>query len=189
MRARSRMGRRLLPVRAGSLSRCCAPGSAAPAAVPRASSGSPAGTAAPPARPRDPCPTIRGGDRWCPRRRECMPSHGSPVALSRSGTVTIVKAVGIGGLELLPADGARHGGIGECTRAVGPRYRAVAVRLVEVDEDAVAAFFLPPGGGYLVGHAPLEFARRRDDGMPHVQELVGRLDRGRRRGAPGCLRS
>ncbi len=30
-----------------------------------------------------------------------------------------------------------------------------------------------------VGHPPLEFAGRRDDGVPHVQELPGRLDRGK----------
>ena len=109
----------------------------------------------------------------------CMPSHGSPAALSRSGTVSDREVARVGGLELLPADRARHRRVGEGARAVGPGHRAVAVRLVEVDEDAGAAFLLPPRGGDLLGHPALEFARGRDDGVAHVEELPGRLDRGK----------
>ena len=42
----------------------------------------------------------------------------------------------------------------------------------------VAAFLLPPRRGDLFGHAPLQFAGRRDHGVPDVKELPGGLDRG-----------
>ena len=41
----------------------------------------------------------------------------------------------------------------------------------------VAPFLLPPGGGDLVRHPPLQFAGGGDHGMPHVEELAGGFDR------------
>ena len=108
----------------------------------------------------------------------CMSAHGSPVVFSRSGTVRMVKSFG----SASPARPSRSGTTPwrwQGARAVGAGDGAVAVGLVEVDEDAVAAFLLPPGGGDLLGHPPLEFAGGRDDGVAHVQEFLGRLDRGK----------
>ena len=67
--------------------------------------------------------------------------------------------------------------MGDRSRAVGASHRAVPVGLVEVNEDARAALFLPPGCCDLPRHPSLEFARRGDHRVPHVEELTCRLDR------------
>ena len=74
-------------------------------------------------------------------------------------------------------DRRRHRRGGQRAGAVRARHRAVAVGLVEVDEDPLAALLLPPVRRDLVGHAPLELARRGDHRVTHLEELVGRLDR------------
>ena len=67
--------------------------------------------------------------------------------------------------------GAETGRVRERPRAVRAGHGAVAVGLVEVDEDALPALLLPPGRGDPVGHPPLQLAGRGDDGVPHVEEL------------------
>ena len=50
---------------------------------------------------------------------------------------------------------------------------SVPVGLVEVDEDALAAFLLPPVRSHFVRHAPLKLPGGSDHGVADVQELTG----------------
>src|SRR3954453_62163 len=67
--------------------------------------------------------------------------------------------------KLVPLDRRRHGRAGPRTDAVRRRDRAVAGVLVVVDEDALAALFLPPVGRDLAGKTALELAAERDRRM------------------------
>ena len=67
--------------------------------------------------------------------------------------------------------------MGKRSRAVGARHRAIPVGLVEVDEDALAALFFPPGCCDLLRHPSLEFTSRGDHRMAHVEKLARWLDR------------
>src|SRR5665647_3495038 len=78
--------------------------------------------------------------------------------------------------ELLPRDGHGHRRTRQGSRAVGRGDRAVTVGLVEVHEDLLAAFFLPPGRGDLVRHTALQLARNPDGAVAHVQDLVRGMD-------------
>ena len=62
--------------------------------------------------------------------------------------------------------------------AVGAGDGPVPVGLVEVQEDPLTALLLPPRRGHLVRHPPFHLAGRGDHGVPDVQELARRLDRG-----------
>src|SRR5690606_16617057 len=77
--------------------------------------------------------------------------------------------------ELLPRQRCAHRCSGPCPQAPCARDRAVAVVLVEVDEDAFAALLLPPRDRDAVV-AALELATEADRRVAHVLEGVPRLD-------------
>ena len=164
-------------------------GWAGPSAARRASSGSPAGRASPPARARGRRPPTGRA----PAHVADGVVHAGPGVAVRApagpGTVRTVKSCGRDVVEDVPADRHRHRRAGQRPRAVRRGDGAVPVGLVEVDEDPLAALLLPPGGGDLLRHTALELAGDPDDGVADVEELVGRAGPGRRRARPGCRRS
>src|SRR5699024_1132123 len=85
---------------------------------------------------------------------------------------------GIDVVQVLPCHRHRHGGPGQGPGGVGRGDGAVSVGLVEVHEDLVPAFLLPPGGGDQIGKFALQATGDRDHAVAHVQELIDRLDTG-----------
>src|SRR5262249_28294490 len=73
--------------------------------------------------------------------------------------------------HLVPGEGHGHGGAGCATHGPGRGDGPVAGGLVEVEEDAFAAFLLPPGGGGQVGDAFLDLAGQADDRVADVDEV------------------
>ena len=77
--------------------------------------------------------------------------------------------------HLVPLERARHARVRRRAHRVAGRDGAVARVLVVVDEHAVA-LLLPPLARRQVGRAPLDLARQRERGAPHLEVLPQRLD-------------
>src|SRR5690242_17061296 len=78
--------------------------------------------------------------------------------------------------NLIPIERRRDRGARLWPHAVGGGDCPISGVLVVVDEDPLAALFLPPLRRDPIGHPPLEFAPKRDRGMPHVRERPAWLD-------------
>ncbi len=120
-------------------------------------------------------PPLQGGVHACPGVVEARPGvilGGHDLGRRPHGVVA-------GGdlAEDVPGDRHTDGRTRQGARAVGAGQGAVATGLVEVGEDPLAPQLLPPGRGDQVGDPPLELAGDRDDRVPHLEELVRRLDR------------
>ena len=76
-----------------------------------------------------------------------MSAHGSPSAWTRRGHDGDRLVVGVDRFELVPAERGRHLRAGPGPHAPRAEDRLVRRVLVEVDEDALAALFLPPRVG------------------------------------------
>ncbi|CAM5641743.1 hypothetical protein SPURM210S_04074 [Streptomyces purpurascens] len=87
-----------------------------------------------------------------------------------------VEVLGVRETHLVPAQGRGDGGVRAGPYRVGGGNRAVACRLVVVDEDASAPLLLPPLDGHLVGHAPLQLPADGDGGAPDLGEGPARFD-------------
>ncbi len=79
--------------------------------------------------------------------------------------------------DLLPAQRRGDGGVGTRPHRVGGGDGAVPGGLVVVDEDALAAFLLPPLDGHPVRHPPLHLPADGDGRAPHLGEGPARFDR------------
>ena len=98
------------------------------------------------------------------------------VALQPARNARERELVGMDVVELLPGDRRRH--LRARSGAHRPRAEDRLVRrvLVVVDEDAAAAFLLPPRGGDQLGAAAFQLARERDRRGPHLVRVPARLE-------------
>lgn len=87
-----------------------------------------------------------------------------------------VEVPGMGGADLLPAQGRRHRRVRARPYRVRGGDGAVPGRLVVVDEDAGAPLLLPPLDGHVVRHPAFHLPPDRDRGAPHLGEGPARLD-------------
>ena len=150
------------------------PGSERPVAARRASWGTAAAMARPATRPPCPARPWRAAVRSTGALSRCPPTGrraGHQLGHGADGQL-----VGHDRLDLVPRERRGHlppdPGPGE----PGAEDGLVRRVLVEVDEDACAAFLLPPLGGDLVGVAALQLTGESDGGGPHGERVPARLE-------------
>ena len=86
------------------------------------------------------------------------------------------EVLGLDVRQLVPGDGRGDRRVRPASHRVRGGDRAVARILVVVDEDLLAALFLPPGGGHKLGQPPLDLTRERERAAAHHREFPARLD-------------
>lgn len=98
--------------------------------------------------------------------------------------------VGVRAGKLGPGERHRHGRDGCLAGRVRRGEGAIPRVLVVVDEQPLAALFLPPGRGDRIGRAAFDLAGQRDPGPAHLDEIPVRLDPDEHVHAPPtrCLR-
>ena len=106
--------------------------------------------------------------------RRCRPPGRRPCA-GAPGTVSMRRSPGSTSGTSSHSQRARHARVGRRAHRVAGRDGAVARVLVVVDEHAVA-LLLPPLARRQVGRAPLDLARQRERGAPHLEVAPTRLD-------------
>src|SRR3954468_18266062 len=72
--------------------------------------------------------------------------------------------------DLVPGNRRRDGRLRLGANRVRRCDRLVGKHLVEIYEDALAAFFLPPGGGHAIGGATLELSSNGEHSAPHLRK-------------------
>src|SRR5207247_9082938 len=111
------------------------------------------------------------------------PPPSQPVALVRIAELRQarrhrreVDVLRLNGGELVPRHRSRHGCVGPTAHRIRREDRAVARILVVVDEHALAALLLPPGGRDEPRRAALDLSRKGERASAHDAELPVRLD-------------
>ena len=97
-----------------------------------------------------------------------MSAHGSAERFHPHGHGQHGAHLGIDVVELVPVERGQHLGRGTHVYRPRPEHRLVRGVLVEVDENAVAALFLPPHVGDRVRSASSQLARHCHRGAPHL---------------------
>src|SRR3954467_12680920 len=72
--------------------------------------------------------------------------------------------------DLVPGNRRRDGRLRLGTNRVRRCDRFVGKHLVEIDEDALAAFFLPPCGGHAVWRPTFELSSNGEHSAPHLRK-------------------
>ena len=107
-----------------------------------------------------------------------MSAHGSPRGFHPVGHRQRGERLGIDVVELVPLERRRHLGRGPGSDRPRAEHGLVRSVLVEVDEDAIAALFLPPRVGDRVGSPAGQLAGHRDRGAAHLDRRPARLQPG-----------
>ena len=151
-------------------------GSAGPASARPASSGTPAGRAYPPvrgpARRRRPVPAARPAAGRFIESGPRIGHRGEPRWHRSDSEIERFHRV-----QLIPGHRRRHGRLRSRPHRVDGGHGAIAGRLVEVDEHALAALFLPPVHRDQPGQPPVELAAECDHRPSHLRECPLRRDR------------
>ena len=117
-----------------------------------------------------------------------IPAWRSPIAANRAGIVAQREVGRIAVVDLVPGQRRRDARVGRRPHRVGAGDGAVLRVLVVVEEHAVA-LFLPPLAGGERRRAPLDLARKRQRGAPHLVEASSAARCARRRGCRASRRS